>query len=316
MNTKQLGNTDINIPSIVFGGNVFGWTLNKEESFKILDQAFEAGINTIDTANSYSHWVGGNSGGESEEIIGQWMQERNNRDEINIITKVGSAKGGAHTNLSYDYILKEAEGSLKRLQIDQIDLYLSHWDDKNIPVAETLYAYQKLINEGKVRNIGASNLSPERLKESLATSAKEDLPRYEVLQPEYNLYDRKGYEEDYEAICQKEELGVIPYYSLASGFLSGKYRSEDDLSKSKRGLGVKKYLDNRGHAILDALDEVSQKHNISQAGTSLGWLIHKPTITAPIASATKKHHLDAFLEAVSTDLDEEDIQRLDKASAY
>ncbi|HLR32137.1 MAG TPA: aldo/keto reductase [Fodinibius sp.] len=316
MDTKPLGNTDLQIPPIVFGGNVFGWTLNEKESFRMLDMLLEAGFTTIDTANSYSHWVGSNSGGESETIIGKWMKNRGTRDKMTIITKVGSAMGGEHTNLSFDYILQEAEKSLDRLQTDHIDLYLSHWDDKNIPVQETLYAYQKLIDAGKVYNIGASNLSPERLEESLSVSQGSKLPRYQVLQPEYNLYDRQKFEKKYAAMCQEENLAVIPYYSLASGFLSGKYRSKSDLDKSKRGLGVKKYLDDRGFRILEALDAVSEKHGISQAGVALAWLIHKPTITAPIASATKKHHLDAFLEAVNTDLDDEDMQQLDRASAY
>src|SRR5699024_9927119 len=305
MDTKPLGNTDLQIPPIVFGGNVFGWTLNEKESFRILDMLLEAGFTTIDTANSYSHWVGSNSGGESETIIGKWMTKRGTRDKMTIVTKVGSAMGGEHTNLSFDYILQEAEKSLGRLQTDHIDLYLSHWDDKNIPVQETLYAYQKLIDAGKVQNIGASNLSPERLEESLSVSQESKLPRYQVLQPEYNLYDRQNFEEKYAAMCREEDLAVIPYYSLASGFLSGKYRSKNDLDKSKRGLGVKKYLDDRGFRILEALDAVSEKHGISQAGVALAWLIHKPTITAPIASATKEHHLDAFLEAVNTDLDDE-----------
>src|SRR5699024_6185344 len=223
MEKQSLGNTDIIIPPIVFGGNVFGWTLGEKESFHILDLLFDAGFNTIDTSNSYSHWVGSNSGGESETIIGKWMKERGRFNDMNIITKVGSAMGGEHTNLSYDYILQEAEGSLKRLQIEQIDLYMSHYDDKDIPVDETLFAYQKLIEAGKIRHIGASNLSAHRISESLQVSRDENLPRYKVLQPEYNLYDRQNFENEYAALSEEEGLAVISYYSLASGFLSGKY---------------------------------------------------------------------------------------------
>lgn len=316
MKKLPLGNTDLKTAPIVFGGNVFGWTLNEQESFKMLDDLLEAGFNTIDTANSYSHWVEGNSGGESESIIGKWMKDRGNREEVNIITKVGSAMGAEHTDLSEGYILEEAENSLRRLQIEQIDLYLSHWDDERTPVEETLGAYQKLIHAGKVRNIGASNLSPERLRKSVKVSKEQKLPRYKVLQPEYNLYDRQGFEEDYADICGEEDLGVIPYYSLASGFLSGKYRSKNDLDKSQRGSGVEKYLNKRGHCILDALDKIAEKHGITQAGVSLTWLINKPVITAPIASATKEHHLKAFIEAANTELSEGDMQKLDEASSY
>lgn len=316
MKLEQPGNTDIKVPPIVFGGNVFGWTLNEKESFKMLDRLFEIGFNTIDTANSYSHWAEGNSGGESETIIGKWMKERGNRNEITIITKVGSAMGGDQTDLSKDYILQEADNALRRLQTGQIDLYLSHWDDETTPVEETLGAYQKLIEVGKVRHIGASNLSPERLKESLKASEEHDLPRYTVLQPEYNLYDRQGFEEDYAAICRKEDLGVITYYSLASGFLSGKYRGKDDLNKSQRGSGVEKYLDDRGYKILDALDEIAERNEISQAGVALAWLINKPVVTAPIASATKEYQLEAFEEAVNTKLSEKDMHQLDEASRY
>jgi aryl-alcohol dehydrogenase-like predicted oxidoreductase len=218
--------------------------------------------------------------------------------------------------LSKEYILQEADKSLKRLQVDQIDLYLSHWDDERIPVEETLSAYQELMEAGKVKYIGASNLSPERLKESLHASEEDGLPRYQVLQPEYNLYDRQRFENDYEQICRQENLGVVTYYSLASGFLSGKYRSEDDLSKSQRGGGVKKYLNERGKRILKALDDIAEKHDISQAGVALAWIINKADVTAPIASATKPHHLQSFIEAAGLDLSSDDMNRLDEASEY
>jgi len=316
MKKQSLGNTDLQIPPIVFGGNVFGWTLDEEESFEMLDRLFEAGFTTIDTANVYSRWADGNSGGESETIIGQWMKDRGVRDQMTIITKVGSDMGQGHKDLSEDHILQAADQSLERLQIEQIDLYLTHWDDETTPIEETLGAYQQLIKAGKVQYIGASNLSPERLKASLKASKEKGLPKYQVFQPEYNLYDRQGYEEGVAPICKEEHLGVITYYSLASGFLSGKYRDNDDLTKSVRGKKVERYLDERGFHILDALDEVAEKYEVSQAAVSLAWLINKPNVTAPIASATKAHHVDAFIEAAQMDINAQDMQQLEEASAY
>nr|WKN35722.1 aldo/keto reductase [Tunicatimonas sp. TK19036] len=316
MEKRTLGNTDLHTAPIVFGGNVFGWTLNKEESFEILDEVLGAGFNTIDTADVYSRWVDGNEGGESETIIGEWLKDRGVRDQVNIITKVGSDVGQGQKEITENHILKAVDDSLRRLQIDTIDLYLTHWDDDRTPVEETLGAYDKLIKAGKVRYIGASNLSPERLTASLEASKRDGLPRYEVFQPEYNLYDRQGYEEGVASICQEEGLGVITYYSLASGFLSGKYRSEDDLNKSARGGGIKKYLDDRGKSILKALDELSQKHGVSQAGVALAWLVNKPNVTAPIASATKSKHLQAFIEATQLELSADDMELLEEASVY
>jgi aryl-alcohol dehydrogenase-like predicted oxidoreductase len=316
MNKKPLGNTNLSTAPIVFGGNVFGWTLNEQESFHMLDKLFDAGFRTIDTADVYSRWVDGNEGGESETIIGKWMKERGNREKVTIITKVGSDMGQGSKDLSEDYILQAAEQSLERLQIEQIDLYLTHWDDDTTPVEETLGAYQQLIEAGKVRNIGASNLSPERLKASLEASENHNLPRYEVFQPEYNLYDRQGFEEGTAPVCSEEGLGIISYFSLGSGFLTGKYRGKDDLKGRNRADFVEKYLDDRGFRILDALDKVAERRQISQAGVALTWLINKPIVTAPIASATKEHHLDAFIEAVDTDLTDEDMQLLNDASSY
>jgi len=313
---KKLGNTDLQTAPIVFGGNVFGWTLNEKESFRILDEFVDAGFNTIDTANVYSRWVPGNEGGESETIIGKWMKERGNRDKMTVITKVGSDMGQGHRDLSEKHILKAVEDSLRRLRTDAIDLYLSHWDDENTPVEETLGAYGKLIKAGKVRFIGASNLPPERLKESLNASMQNGLPRYEVFQPEYNLFDRQGFEEGVAPVCREEGLGVITYFSLAKGFLSGKYRSKDDLGKSVRGGGVEGYLNERGFRILKALDELAAKYEVSQAAVALAWLIHQPDVTAPIASATKSSHLEAFTEAVQMKPEPEDMQLLEKASAY
>ncbi|HYW33840.1 MAG TPA: aldo/keto reductase, partial [Balneolaceae bacterium] len=316
MDKYPLGNTDIQTPPIIFGGNVFGWTLDEQESFRMLDDLLEAGFNTIDTADIYSRWVDGNEGGVSEKIIGNWMADRGVREQVNIITKVGKDMGQGHVDLTEPYILDAVEDSLKRLQIEQIDLYLSHTDDKNTPMEETLGAYQKLIEQGKVRNIGASNFSADRLKKALNISEKHDLPRYEVLQPEYNLYDRKKFENEMFPVCKEQGLGVIPYFSLGSGFLTGKYRSEDDMAGQERSDFVEKYFNERGYRILDALDDIAEKHEISQAGVALAWLINKPMVTAPIASATKEQHLEAFVEAVNVDLSDEDMQLLNEASRY
>lgn len=316
MDRKQLGDTNIYTSPIVLGGNVFGWTLNKQESFGILDEASDIGIKTIDTANVYSRWADGNEGGESETLIGEWLKHRHNRNEMIIISKVGSDMGQGRRDLREKHIIKAAEASLRRLQMNTIDLYLTHWDDDLTPVEETLGAYQKLIEAGKVRYIGASNLSPARLRNSLDTSDKKNLARYKVFQPEYNLFDRKGYEEGVADICMKEGLGVITYFSLASGFLTGKYRHADDLGKSVRGKGMDKYMNERGSRILKALDETAEKHRISQAGVALAWLIQSPLVTAPIASATKSSHLRAFTEAIETRLDEGDIDALNTASEY
>lgn len=315
MKKKKLGNTSLETMPVIFGGNVLGWTINEKESFDILDQFFEAGFNTIDTADVYSKWVPGNQGGESETIIGKWMKARKNRDKLNIITKVGSdIFGKGHIDISEKHILKAVEGSLKRLQIDAIDLYLTHFDDDKTPVTETLGAYQKLIEAGKVRYIGASNLSAERLSASLEASGMYSLPRYEVFQSGYNLFDRQDFEKSIAKVCEENNLGVITYFSLAKGFLTGKYRSEADLSQSVRGGGVKNYLNERGFRILDALDELSSKYKVSQAAVALAWLLHKPVVSAPIASATKRIHLQAFTEAAQLELKADDLLYLEDVS--
>ncbi len=316
MEKRKLGNTDLYTAPIVLGGNVFGWTANEEQSFAILDEFTRLGFNAIDTADVYSRWVRDNEGGESETIIGKWMKERGNRDQILLITKVGWDMGQGHHDISGDYILEAADRSLDRLQTDYIDLYFTHIDDDNTHVEEKLGAYEKLINAGKVRWIGASNLSPERIRESLEMSEINGLPRYEVLQPEYNLYQRKGFEEDLAPICEEYGLGVISYFALASGFLTGKYRTEKDLSKSRRGKIVQKYLDDRGKRILQALDDVADKHKTTPAAVSLAWLIAKPLVTAPIASVTKPGHFQSFTEALRIELSEEDMVRLDEVSSY
>ncbi|RDC56484.1 aldo/keto reductase [Pedobacter chinensis] len=315
MEKRILGKTDLNIAPIVFGGNVFGWTIDEQKSFEILNQFVESGFNFIDTADVYSRWVPGNKGGESETIIGNWLKKNNKRQEVIIATKVGSDMGQGKS-LRKDYIINEVEHSLSRLQTDYIDLYFSHYDDENTPVEETLNAYETLIKAGKIRWIGASNFSADRLKESLVFANEHNLPRYEVYQPGYNLYDREQFEQEYEKICLDYGLGVVTYYSLASGFLTGKYRSEDDLNKSQRGGGVKKYLNERGFRILDALDSVADKYGVEQASVALAWLIYHPSITAPIASVTDLSQLKSFTDAAHLKLTPEDISLLDKASIY
>lgn len=315
MQKRRLGRTDLEIAPLVFGGNVFGWTADEKTSFSLLDRFVDASFNAIDTADAYSRWVPGNKGGESETIIGKWMKARGNRERVVVITKVGSDMGQGKKDLSAAHIEKAVEDSLKRLQIDAIDLYLSHWPDPTTPHEETLGTYQKLIKAGKVRNIGASNLDAGQLRAALDIARLRDLPRYEVLQPEYNLYDRASYEGSLADLCAAEGLGVITYYSLASGFLSGKYRSIADLGKSARGGGVKKYLDKRGLRILDALDAVAARHKAKPAEVALAWIIARPDVTAPIASATSLEQLESLIRSASLPLSAADIRELDDASA-
>lgn len=316
MEIIKLGKSDLKIAPIVLGGNVFGWTLNKEQSFDILDRFVDLGFNAIDTADVYSRWAPENSGGESETIIGQWLKERNNREKVVIFTKVGSDMGQGHRDLTKDYILREIEESLKRLQTDYIDLYFTHFDDEKTPVEETLSAYDQLVKQGKVRWIGASNMSVERLTESLETSKDESLPRYQVFQPGYNLYDREKFENGVCPVCREHGLGVVTYFSLASGFLTGKYRSTEDFKKSVRGGKMDQYLNERGKRILEALDQLANDHHTTPAAISLSWLIHKDGISAPIASATKASHLSAFADAADLPLTDGDMEILDEASSY
>lgn len=316
MSKVKLGGTDLMTTPIVFGGNVFGWTLNEQQSFDMLDQVLEIGIDTIDTADVYSRWVPGNQGGESEAIIGKWMKDRGTRDKVNIITKVGMDMGNG-PDTSAKHIIQSVEDSLRRLQTDHIDLYLTHRHDDKTPVAETLEAYDKLISAGKVRFIGASNLSADKLAESLEVSASNGLASYQVFQPEYNLYAREGFEKSGIAeLCSDHDLGVITYFSLASGFLTGKYGSKADAEGAQRAGMVGKYFDDRGFRILDALKQLADAHSVSQAAVALAWLINKPVVTAPIASATKTHHLTAFTEALGLQLTDADMLLLDQASAY
>nr|WP_210354340.1 aldo/keto reductase [Sphingobacterium tabacisoli] len=317
MDKRQLGSSSLEIVPLIFGGNVFGWTLDQDASFGILDAFKDLGFNAIDTANNYSHWVPGNKGGESETIIGNWLQERGGRDGVVLMTKVGGRFGyDSKPNVKGDYIKEEVENSLKRLRTDYIDLYQTHYDDETTPVEETLRAYEDLIKEGKVRFIGASNISPERLVESLDTSAEKGLPSYVSLQPEYNLFDRAKFEHLYEKITFEKQIAVIPYYSLASGFLTGKYTSEADFGQSARGAGIKeKYWNDRGRRIVAVLNEVANAYSVSASAVALAWLLAQRTVAAPIASATKRHHMDAFVEAVNLRLDVASLAKLELASS-
>jgi aryl-alcohol dehydrogenase-like predicted oxidoreductase len=315
MQRRSLGRSDLMAAPLAFGGNVFGWTADEATSFRLLDAFVDADFNLIDTADVYSRWVPGHVGGESETIIGRWLKRSGKRDRVLLATKVGKDMGEGRTGLSPTWIRRAVEDSLRRLQTDVIDLYQAHIDDPATPLEETLQAFAELIKEGKVRAIGASNHSAARLKEALATSERAGLPRYESLQPEYNLYDRKGYEAELEPLCRELGLGVITYFSLARGFLTGKYRSERDLGQSPRGSGIAPYLDERGHRILAALDEVAAETHATPAQVALTWLIARPGITAPIASATSLKQLDDLIAATRLRLPPDAIARLDAASA-
>ncbi len=309
---RRIGRSDIHISPLVLGGNVFGWTADKARSFELLDRFVEAGLEAIDTADIYSAWAPGNSGGESETILGEWMQSRGNRDRIVLITKVGGEIGG-NKGLSAAHIARAAEDSLRRLQTEYIDVYFSHFFDADTPHEETLAAYDALIRAGKVRIIGASNFDAGQTRAALDVSAANGLPRYELLQPRYNLYDRADFDGPLRELAVAEELGVITYSSLASGFLTGKYRSEADLGQSPRGRGVARYLDERGLRILAALDAVAEKHDAELAEVALAWIIAQPGITAPIASATSVEQLDSLARAVALRLSAEDVAALDEA---
>ncbi|RKE81473.1 aldo/keto reductase [Chryseobacterium sp. AG363] len=313
MEKRKIKNTDLTIAPINFGGNVFGWTLDEKQSFDILDRFAEAGFNFIDTADTYSWWVNG-KGGQSEEIIGKWMKSRSNRNDIVLATKVGSETKEHGYDISKKHILKSVDESLQRLQTDHIDLYYTHFDDNTTPVEETLSAYDEIIKAGKVRYIAASNLSPERLKASFEAAEKNSLPKYVALQPHYNLMEREGFDQNYAPLAEQFDLSVFPYWSLAAGFLTGKYRDEADLAKSARGEGVRKYLNPKGLEVLKALDQVSAKHNTTQGTVSLAWLLSNPLITAPIVSATSASQLETVFNAPKLVLDQEDIELLNKAS--
>lgn len=316
MEKRKLGNSDIEIAPLVFGGNVFGWTTDDNRTFELLDAFVDAGFNAVDTADVYSAWVPGNHGGESETAIGKWFKKTGKRDRIILATKVASEMGPGKKGLSKKYIQEAVESSLKRLQTDYIDLYQSHYDDPETPVEETLETYNDLVKAGKVRVIGASNFPIPRLEESVKVSQQEGFAVYQTFQPEFNLFDRQDFEENIAPFTVDNNLSVISYFSLASGFLSGKYRSKDDLKGSKRAGMVEKYLTERGFKILAALDEISSEYNSNPAAISLAWLIAHPAVTAPIASATSLDQLKQLTDAATINLDEAAIEKLNIASAW
>jgi aryl-alcohol dehydrogenase-like predicted oxidoreductase len=316
MQLRPLGKTGLSIAPLVFGGNVFGWTADEKTSFDLLDAFTGAGFNAIDTADAYSRWVPGNEGGESETIIGKWLKRSGiARDKVVIITKVGSDMGQGRRDLRKAWIVEEVENSLRRLQTDHIDLYLSHWPDPETPYEETLEAHAGLVKAGKVRAFGASNLDAGQLQASFEAADRAGLPRYGALQPEYNLYDRAGFEGPLADLCRKEDIGVITYYSLASGFLSGKYRSKADTEGKARGGGVARYLDDKGLRILAALDSVSAETGAAPAEIALAWLMAKPAVTAPIASATSLAQLASLTKAATLTLSADQMAALDRAGA-
>jgi aryl-alcohol dehydrogenase-like predicted oxidoreductase len=315
MDMRELGCSGIKVSPACLGGNVFGWTADEKASFAVLDDFVAGGGNFIDTADIYSTWVPGHTGGESETVLGKWLKARGNREKVIVATKVGSDMGGGKKGLKAPYIAQAVEDSLKRLQTDYIDLYQSHRDDEATPQEETLGAYAKLVKAGKVRAIGASNFSAARLKQALEISAKHGLPRYESLQPEYNLYTRADFEKELEPLCRKEEIGVISYYGLASGFLTGKYRSKADLNKSPRGEDIEQYLNPRGLRILKALDETAAEAKATPAQVALAWLMARPSVTAPIVSATRVEQAEDIVKAMRLKLSAAAIERLTRASA-
>lgn len=313
MTKRPLGRTGIQISPLVLGGNVFLWTADKPTSFAVLDRFADAGFETIDTADAYSTWVSGNAGGESERVIGEWMASRKRRDHTIVITKVGSEMGPGRKGLSAAYVADAVEASLRRLRTDYIDVYLSHWPDPAVPHEETLGAYQTLLRAGKVRAVGASNLDAGQLRAALDVAAVKGLPRYDVLQPEYNLYDRAAFEGALRDLVRAEEIGVVTYFSLAKGFLTGKYRSAADLGQSPRGGAARAYLNDRGFRILTALDRVAAAHGAKPAEVALAWVAAQPGVTAPIASATSVEQVDSLIRSASLVLAPDEIAALTDA---
>lgn len=314
MQKRTLGRSEIEIAPLVFGGNVFGWTVDERQSFELLDRFVERGFNTIDTADVYSNWAPGNSGGESESVMGSWLAKRGRRDDVVLMTKVGmwhKRKG-----LSAANITAAVEDSLKRLRTDYLDVYFAHIDDTDVALEETLEAFSKLVQDGKVRALGASNYDGERLRQALSISQEQQLARYEVVQPEYNLYDRQEYETGLAEVAEENEVGVVTYFSLASGFLSGKYRSKDDIADTARAGMLQKYFTPRGGQIMDALHELSKQLNATPAQLALAWLIGSPGVTAPIASATRIAQLEEIMDAAELTLPDEARRQLTEASAY
>jgi aryl-alcohol dehydrogenase-like predicted oxidoreductase len=315
MKKRKLGKSSIEVAPLALGGNVFGWTADEPTSFRLMDAFVDAGLNLIDTADVYSVWVPGHQGGESETVIGNWLKRSGRRKDVVIATKVGNVMSPEKKGLSKPYILRAVEDSLRRLQTDSIDLYQSHVDDPATPIEETLEAYAELVRAGKVKAIGASNFTAERLTASLDVSKQRGYPSYVSLQPHYNLVERADYETNLEPVCVENGIGVIPYFGLASGFLTGKYRSEADLAKSPRGSRVQKYLNEHGLRVLSALDEVAKQHNSTPARVALAWLMARPSITAPIASATNLDQLKDLIAATELELDRGSIEILNRASA-
>ncbi|AWN54652.1 aldo/keto reductase [Methylobacterium sp. 17Sr1-1] len=319
MDLRPLGRSGLSVPPFCFGGNVFGWTADEATSFALLDRLLETGFTFIDTADVYSRWAPGHQGGESEAVIGRWLKDRGARDRMTIATKVGmdmgqDPSGDGRKGLKASYIERAVEASLRRLQTDRIDLYQSHTDDAETPLAETLAAYDRLIRAGKVRAIGASNYSAARLREALAVAERETLPRYECLQPGYSLADREDYEAELEPLCREEGIGVISYFSLAAGFLTGKYRQAGAAAGRAREARVSAYLNPRGFAFLDLLDTVAREHGATPAQVAIAWLVARPGLTAPIASATSVTQLDEVLGGVRLALDPAASARLEAAS--
>ncbi|MGA2250944.1 aldo/keto reductase [Terracidiphilus sp.] len=315
MQKRKLGNNGPEVPPITLGGNVFGWTLSEADTFHQLDRAVDAGLNFVDTADVYSRWAPGHTGGESETILGKWFAKSGRRKDVILATKVGMDLGDDKKGLSPAYIAQAVDASLKRLQTDTIDLYQAHKDDEATPLEETLRAFDKLIEAGKVRYIGASNYTGERLTKALETSQKNDLAAYVSLQPHYNLVERLPFESDLLPVVEKYQLGVIPYFSLAAGFLTGKYRKPEDAANAARGGMVKKYLNDRGFAVVNLLAEVADRHKSTPSQVALAWLLAQPGVTAPIASATNDKHLDDLIAAANLKLDQASIRELDEVSA-
>ena len=314
METKQIGTTDLRIPPIAFGCNVLGWTMDKKQSFRVLDELYEMGFNYMDTADVYSRWVDGHEGGESERILGAWMKERGLRDRIIVATKVGMDVGQGHIDLSREHINKQIDKSLKNLQTDYVDIYFSHRHDENTAVENVLETYADLIKQGKIRHVGASSFPLDALKEAIQLNKEKGLPKYQVYQPEYSLLKRTDFENGYQEFVMKNDIAVTNYWALANGFLTGKYETIEDIKGSSREKNLKKYFEDKGKRILKALKQVSDESGISQAGVTIAWTMAQPGITAPIVSATKISQLEAFKEAASHELSQELLDLLNEAS--
>ena len=316
MQMRTLGKLRIPVSPIMLGGNVFGWTIDEAQSFRILDRFVERGFNFIDTADVYSRWAPGNAGGESETILGKWFKQSGKRGQVVLATKVGMEMGEGKKGLSADYLREAVVASLRRLQTDHIDLYQTHQDDPETPIEETVRTLDALVHEGKVRMVGASNYDGRRLRAAIEVARNAGWESYQSLQPNYNLVTREQYETDLAPVVAEYSLGVIPYFSLAAGFLTGKYKSADDAKGVKREAAVSKYFDERGFRILEVLRGVSEQVGASMASVALAWLLSRPNVLAPIASATKEEHLDDLFAAADLQLSVAEQDALSAASAY